>query len=110
MTHDWSATTEHLDSHGWARLPQALDAPECRALADLYDRDDGEEGTFRSHILMARHGFGRGEYKYFSYPLPTLIESLRTSLYPHLAPLANQWYTNMGLDVQFPDTHAEFVA
>jgi hypothetical protein len=106
-TFDWTGITDHLDTHGWARLPKALDAVECRVLTDLYDAD---ERTFRSHILMARHGFGQGEYKYFSYPLPSVVDHLRTTLYPHLAPLANRWYTTMGLDVQFPGSHAEFVA
>ena len=107
MTYDWPALTDHLDTHGWARLPAALDSAACRALVDLYD---GDERTFRTHIYMARHGFGQGEYKYFSYPLPRVIENLRTTLYPHLAPLANRWYTTMRLDVQFPETHAEFIA
>ncbi len=107
MTYDWSAITDHLDIHGWARLPQALDASECRTLAELYD---GDGSAFRSHIQMARHGFGRGEYKYFSYPLPRLVDNLRSELYPHLAPVANRWYTSMGLEVQFPQTHAEFIA
>ncbi len=105
-TYDWSTISDHLDTHGWAVLPAALDHDDARALADLYD----DESAFRSHVVMARHGFGRGEYRYFSYPLPPIVEQLRTALYPHLAPVANRWYATMGLDVRFPDSHAEFIA
>jgi hypothetical protein len=104
--YDWSSITDHLNTHGWAVLPGALEAAECCAIADLYDDDSG----FRSRIVMARHGYGQGEYRYFSYPLPPLVEQLRTELYPQLAPVANRWYAAMGLDVCFPDTHADFIA
>jgi hypothetical protein len=104
--YDWQTITDHLDAQGWALLPEVLDAGECQSLAGLYDDERG----FRSHVLMARHGFGRGEYRYFDYPLPPLVETLRTSLYPHLAPLANHWCSTMGLDVQFPESHADFIA
>jgi uncharacterized protein len=103
---DWSSTSSHLDSHGWAMFRGLLAPDECEALAGLYN--EGE--TFRSHIVMARHGFGRGEYKYFRYPLPGLIDELRTSLYPRLAPIANRWNEAMGIDVRYPDRHADFIA
>jgi uncharacterized protein len=78
---------------------------ECDALAGLYE--DG--GHFRSHIMMARHGFGRGEYKYFAYPLPTIIADLRTAIYPRLAPIADRWNEAMGIDVRYPAAHADFL-
>ena len=102
---DWTAISDALDAEGWAVLPRLLDPSQCRELAGLYDAED----RFRSHIVMARHGFGRGEYKYFSYPLPGVVADLRSSLYPHLAPIANRWNETMGIDVRFPDQHAEFL-
>jgi uncharacterized protein len=102
---DWSAIADHLDSQGWAVIPGVLTASECLSVSDMYEQGTG----FRSHVVMARHGFGRGEYRYFSYPLPSLVEQLRTNLYPHLAGLANRWNTSMGLDVQFPTAHAQFI-
>ncbi|WP_458756192.1 2OG-Fe(II) oxygenase [Afipia sp. TerB] len=103
---DWSAIAAHLDGNGWAVLEQLLSADQCRAIASLYGNDDG----FRSHIVMARHGFGKGEYKYFSYPLPDIVADLRTSLYPHLAPIANRWNEAMGIDIRYPKDHADFIA
>ena len=103
--YDWPSLVAHLDAHGWAPLEQLLTADECRETAALYAGGSG----FRSHVVMARHGFGRGEYKYFAYPLPALVQELRTALYPRLAPLANRWHAAMGIDVRFPDTHAEFI-
>ncbi|RYZ32649.1 MAG: proline hydroxylase, partial [Myxococcaceae bacterium] len=79
---------------------------ECEALALLYDVED----AFRSRVVMARHGFGRGEYQYFEYPLPEVVSELRTALYPWLAPIANRWNTAMGIDVRYPDVHADFLA
>lgn len=105
-TVDWSAVGTHLDAHGWAMLPAILSTDECRALASLYDDDL----HFRSRVVMQRHGFGRGEYKYYSYPLPELIASLRTELYPHLAPIADRWNEAMGIDVRYPAEHADFLA
>jgi len=79
---------------------------ECDDVAGLYDKDSG----FRSHVVMQRHGFGRGEYRYFRYPLPQLVQRLRTALYPRLAPIANAWHARMGMDVRFPEAHDEFIA
>ena len=86
-------------------LPAALTDDECDAIASLYSRDDG----FRSTVVMARHGFGRGEYKYFSYPLPPLVAELRSSLYPPLRQVANQWHERMNIDVRFPADHQAFI-
>jgi uncharacterized protein len=101
----WPATSADLDAQGWAILPRLLSAPECDAIVDLY----GDQEPFRSQVIMARHGYGRGEYKYFAYPLPALVESLRTALYPHLAPIANRWHEAMALNVRFPPVHAAFI-
>ena len=102
---DWTNASDHLGAYGWGLLEKILTADECRALAGLYD-----DGTrFRSHIVMARHGFGRGEYKYFSYPLPDMVADLRSSLYRRLAPLANRWNESMGIDVRYPSAHADFI-
>ena len=103
---DWDAVAASLDREGWAVLPGLLSAVECEDTAALYARDEG----FRSHVHMARHGFGRGEYRYFSYPLPPLVAALRGELYPHLAPIANRWHERMGMAVRFPAEHAEFLA
>jgi uncharacterized protein len=102
---DWQLIRKDLDEQGSALLSNVLSAKECRALASLYPDD----GLFRSRVVMARHGFGRGEYKYFKYPLPDIIEGLRTALYRRLAPVANQWNLMMGIDVRYPEEHADFV-
>jgi hypothetical protein len=102
---DWAAVAASLDAQGWAILPNLLSAGECDGVARLYDESDG----FRSRVVMARHGFGRGEYRYFDYPLPPLVEALRTSLYPRLAPIANRWHERMGLAARFPADHAAFL-
>jgi hypothetical protein len=103
---DWSGLTAALDSGGCAVMPPLLSPDECAAVADSY----GQEAPFRSRVVMARHGFGRGEYQYFAYPLPGLIQGLRTALYPHLATLANRWNEAMGIEVRFPLEHADFLA
>jgi hypothetical protein len=102
---DWARVSADLDTQGWAILPRLLDAAACEAAAGLYDRSEG----FRSQVVMARHGFGRGEYRYFSYPLPPLVQALRSALYPRLAPLANRWHERTGAPVRFPDEHAAFL-
>jgi len=96
---------EHLDANGWALLPKLLTEAECTATAGLYPDDR----LFRSHVVMAQHGFGRGEYKYFRYPLPDKIAALRTTLYAHLAPIANRWNAAMGFSPRYPDAHADFI-
>lgn len=103
--YDWTETGRSLDDHGWAMLDRILSPEECAAIARLYH----EDGRFRSHVVMARHGFGRGEYKYFAYPLPDIIADLRATLYPRLAPIANRWNESMGIDVRFPAEHASFL-
>jgi uncharacterized protein len=102
---DWASKAGDLDARGWALLPRLLFPDDCRKVALLYQAD----GVFRSHVRMARHGYGRGEYQYFAYPLPDLIQSLRTALYPHLARVANAWHERMGLDDRFPDDHAQYL-
>ena len=102
----WSSVSEHLDAHGWAMVKKLLTMSECEAVAGLY----ADERHFRSHIVMARHGFGRGEYKYFTYPLPDTVAYLRTALYPRLVPIANRWNASMGIGVRYPDAHADFIA
>jgi hypothetical protein len=102
---DWTRVSAHLDGHGWATVTGVLSADECRAIAGLYSDDS----QFRSCVIMARHGFGRGEYKYFRYPLPDVIADVRTALYRRLAPIANKWNQSMGLDGRYPKEHAEFI-
>ncbi|CEJ14454.1 hypothetical protein BN1110_04785 [bacterium YEK0313] len=102
---DWASLTRELDGFGCAVLPRLISPEECRAVADLYP----DESHFRSHVVMARHGFGKGEYRYFRYPLPDLIGDLRTALYPRLAGIANGWNERMGLDERYPDDHASFL-
>jgi uncharacterized protein len=102
---DWSRIAQELDARGNAVIEGLLSLEQCGMLAGLYQADTG----FRSHVVMARHGFGRGEYKYFSYPLPPLLAGLRTSLYPHLAPIANRWNQALGNEVRFPAEHREFI-
>jgi hypothetical protein len=103
---DWNRIANDLDQQGWAIQPALLDPHQCDDLAELYQPAVG----FRSHVVMQRHGFGRGEYRYFSYPLPPLVQELRTTLYPYLAPIANRWHARMGLESRFPDDHADFLA
>jgi hypothetical protein len=102
---DWPDVTADLDTEGCAILKGLLTAEECRALAALYPEDK----LFRSRIVMGRHGFGRGEYKYFSYPLPHLIAELRPLLYARLYGIANRWNEVMGVDVSYPSSHEAFL-
>jgi hypothetical protein len=102
---DWSRLATDLDAHGCAVIHAVLSPQECVALAATYAADE----PFRSRIVMARHGFGRGEYKYFAYPLPDVVASLRDALYPPLARIANRWNAALGIDVHYPDTHAAFL-
>jgi len=104
-TYDWQALAGELDSYGCAVLPKLLSPAECRIIAALYP----DESQFRSHIHMARHGFGKGEYRYFKYPLPDLLGGLRTALYPRLAGVANEWNRRMGIDERYPGDHASFL-
>jgi uncharacterized protein len=103
--YDWQRLAGELDNYGCAVLPKLLSPEECRAIAALYS----DESHFRSHIQMARHGFGKGEYRYFKYPLPALLGDLRTALYPHLASVANEWNSRMGVDDRYPVDHASFL-
>ena len=102
---DWAMIAGDLDRQGWGVLPKLLAPDQCDAISGLY----GDTPAFRSHVVMARHGFGKGEYRYFSYPLPDIVQDLRTGLYATLAPIANAWHGRMGLDVRFPATHAAFL-
>lgn len=102
---DWPALSAELDLRGATTTGPLLSAEECCSLAALYD----SEAPFRSRIVMARHGFGSGEYKYLAYPLPGLVADLRSALYQRLAPIASQWMERMGMDTRFPETHADFL-
>jgi hypothetical protein len=101
----WQQVSRELDAQGSAMIERLLSPDECRAISSLYPNDD----IFRSRVMMARHGFGSGEYKYFSYPLPGLIASLRTAVYPHLVSIANRWNKAIGLDIGYPEKHADFI-
>ncbi len=103
---EWTRVYAQLDADGAAPIERLLSPDECVALARLYTQD----ALFRSRVVMARHGFGRGEYKYFAYPLPALIASLRSAVYARLVPIANRWNEAMRVDVRYPATHAEFIA
>jgi uncharacterized protein len=102
---DWAQAASELDAQGCAVLQGLLSRDECRALAALYPDDK----HFRSRIVMGRHGFGRGEYKYFSYPLPQLIAELRPALYARLRDVANRWNEAMGIDIRYPPSHEAFL-
>jgi uncharacterized protein len=103
--YDWQSLVRELDDYGCVVLPHLLSPDECGSISALYP----DERHFRSHIHMARHGFGKGEYRYFAYPLPDLVGDLRTALYPHLAIVANEWNHRMGIDERYPDDHASFL-
>jgi hypothetical protein len=102
---DWARISRGLDAEGYAITEGLLTKRECDDLAARYAAEEG----FRSRVVMGRHGFGRGEYKYFSYPLPGLVAELRPSLYRHLAPIANRWNAAMGLAIEYPAEHASFL-
>jgi hypothetical protein len=106
MQADWDRLSADLNAQGCAVLEKLLAPDECRRLASLYAKEDG----FRSRVIMSRHGFGKGEYKYFAYPLPVPVASLRTALYPPLAVIANAWNARMGISTRYPETHADFLA
>jgi hypothetical protein len=103
---DWGEIASDLDARGSAVIERVLSPAHCRSMAALYEADE----RFRSKVVMERHGFGRGEYKYFNYPLPALVADLRTSLYPHLAAIANRWNAALGIGVRYPAAHSAFVA
>ncbi|MBV8589414.1 MAG: 2OG-Fe(II) oxygenase [Acetobacteraceae bacterium] len=103
---NWPRLQQELDAFGAARTGPLLTGAECATLARSY----ADDSVFRSRIDMARHGFGRGEYKYFAYPLPDLVASLRASLYPHLVHIANRWNEMLGIESRYPAEHQEFLA
>jgi uncharacterized protein len=102
---DWERIERDLDGRGFAVIDRLLTPDTCEALSGLY----GDDGLFRKHVIMAQHGYGRGDYKYFAYPLPPLIASLRTAAYPHLAQLANRWNAEMNVEVRYPVDHHAFL-
>jgi hypothetical protein len=104
-SYDWSDVTAELDRFGAAILPKLLTPDECTTIAALYPHEE----HFRSHIVMARHGFGKGEYRYFSYPLPALVGDLRTALYSRLAPIADAWNERLGVAMRYPKAHRQFL-
>lgn len=103
---DWAAIGAELDAYGCAVISRLLSFAECAAIASLYP----QEAYFRSHVIMARHGFGKGEYRYFRYPLPDPLGQLRTALYARLAPFANGWNERMGDAMRYPAAHADYLA
>jgi len=103
--YEWAVVAVELGNHGCAVLPKLLSAGECRGLAAFYPHEE----HFRSHVHMARHGFGKGEYKYFGYPLPDLVTALRTGLYARVAPIANEWNERMKLRASYPKSHAAYL-
>jgi uncharacterized protein len=102
---DWSRVSADLSSYGCAVIKTLLTAEECKEIASLYPHEE----HFRSHVHMARHGFGKGEYRYFKYPLPDLLGGLRAALFPHLASVANGWNERMGINRMYPTSHAQYL-
>jgi uncharacterized protein len=102
---NWPQIETNLGAYGWAVAESLLSPGECRALAGMYN----EDGFFRSRIVMARHGFGRGEYKYWAHPLPEIIATLRTAFYPRLAQVANRWNETMKIDFMYPADHENYL-
>jgi hypothetical protein len=103
---DWPRVARDLHADGAAVIEHLLAPDECETAAGLYDDD----ARFRSRVVMARHGFGRGEYKYFGHPLPDPVALLRETLYPQLVPIANRWKDALGIATRYPDNHAGFIA
>jgi hypothetical protein len=103
---NWASIAASITKDGYVVLPPILSSVECKHIATWYE----EEERFRSRIVMQRYAFGRGEYKYFKYPLPDPVQSLRTDLYQYLAPIANQWHEYMKNPVRFPTEHADYLA
>jgi hypothetical protein len=102
---DWTTIAKDLDAHGCALTGPLLTPAQCAGLTKCY----ADESLFRSRVVMARHGFGRGEYQYFAYPLPEPIAEMRAALYPELAAIANRWNARLGIDARFPQDHAAFL-
>ena len=102
---DWHSIVESLDEHGYATTAPLLTREECGAIAALYPKEE----VFRSRVVMQRHAFGRGEYKYFRYPLPGSVEALREAIYPHLAPIANRWRERLKEEGRFPASLAAYL-
>ena len=105
LKQDWTRIAAELDEQGWAMLPGLMREAGCDATAVLYDHED----CFRSRVVMARYGFGRGEYSYFAYPLPSAVETLRSRIYPHLAEIANGWEQRLGNEPRFPCDHVTYL-
>ncbi len=103
--YDWPLLSNDLNSQGSAVLQGLLTADECARISGMYP----DESHFRSHVIMARHGFGRGEYRYFRYPLPDLVQTMRTALYPRLTPIANDWNARLGRERHYPAAHADYL-
>lgn len=106
MALDWTVAVADLEAQDWSVLPKLLAVGECDAMARMYA---GDERRFRSRVVMSRHGFGQGEYRYFAYPLPDLVQELRTAIYPCLVTIANSWNERMKIDVRYPEKHQEFL-
>jgi hypothetical protein len=102
---DWGRVSEDLDAQGSAKIERLITPAQCAALSILYPIHD----IFRSRVIMERHGFGRGEYKYFNYPLPDIVAGLRHAIYPRVVSIANRWNALMGIDLQFPGKHSQFI-
>ncbi|ODP31119.1 2OG-Fe(II) oxygenase [Pandoraea sp. ISTKB] len=116
---DWAALEDELNGFGAARIPGLLSAQECDALSEMYGNTNGQHGRsstaptserFRSRIVMARHGFGQGEYQYFAYPLPPLVAELREAFYAPLREIAHRWHKAMGIETRYPATHRTYLA
>jgi hypothetical protein len=102
---DWKQTSQDVDAEGHAIIRRVLSREESQATSELFQHDD----FFRSRVVMERHRFGRGEYKYFKYPLPDIVVSLRTTVYPHLVPIANRWNEALRIDARYPTVHADYL-